>query len=53
MYPIYESYVTYLVNNYSLDHVIEANMDSDSFEEIFGKTFEVSFEEWKEYILSN
>ena len=22
MYPIYESYVTYLVNNYSLDHVI-------------------------------
>jgi hypothetical protein len=53
MYPIYESYVTYLVNNYSLDHVIEANIDSDSFEEIFGKTFEVSFEEWKEYILGN
>ncbi|MFA5154732.1 MAG: hypothetical protein WC554_19460 [Clostridia bacterium] len=52
MYVIYESYVTYLVNTYSLDHVIEANMDSDSFEEIFGKTFEVSFEEWKSYILS-
>ncbi|MDD3093587.1 MAG: hypothetical protein PHV04_05620 [Clostridia bacterium] len=52
-YSIYESYVTYLVNNYSLDHVIGANIDCESFEEIFGKSHEIMFDEWKEYILSN
>ena len=50
-YILAESYVKYLVNTYSLDQVIQANMDCDSFEEIFGKTFEVSFNEWKAYIL--
>ncbi|HQM97230.1 MAG TPA: hypothetical protein PK705_09515, partial [Clostridia bacterium] len=52
-YSIYESYVTYLVNNYSLDHVIGANIDCESFEEIFGKSHEIMFDEWKEYILGN
>lgn len=49
-YPIVESFVTYLVNTCSLDKVIEANMDCNSFEEIFGKSYEIAFDEWKAYI---
>jgi len=52
-YPIYESYVTYLIKNYSLDHVIEANIDCESFEEIFGKSHETIYEEWKDYLFNN
>ncbi|MDD3970821.1 MAG: hypothetical protein PHY13_01225 [Clostridia bacterium] len=53
LYPIYESYVTYLVNTYSLDHVIGANIDVGKFEEIFGKSNEIIFSEWKDYLFEN
>ena len=45
-YPYYESFITYLIENYSLEDVIEVVTNHHTLEEIFEKNFEELQQEW-------
>lgn len=45
-YPYYESFMNYLVENYSLEDVIEVVTKHQTVEETFGKNFEDLQQEW-------
>lgn len=49
-YPQYESFVGYLVNQYSLEHVIQTVADYAMIKEVFGKSAEELFVEWERYL---
>ncbi|WP_143524482.1 hypothetical protein [Roseburia sp. 499] len=45
-YPYYESFINYLIENYSLEDVIEVVTKHQTVEETFGKNFEELQQEW-------
>lgn len=47
-YAFYESFVGYLVDEYSLEQVLQAIQDYDNIEAIFGKSFDELHSDWKE-----
>lgn len=51
-YPLYESFVSYLVDENSLDCVIQAVAKSDSVENIFHKDFKSLQKDWISFLLS-
>lgn len=50
-YPLYESFVTYLVNTYSLEQVIRAISDCTDTDKIFGKSPDELLTGWKAYLV--
>lgn len=51
-YALYESFVGYLADEYSLEQVMQALDDYHKVQEIFGKSFEELQSEWKQCLLS-
>ena len=47
-YPYYESFITYLIEHYSLEEVIEVVTGNQTVEEVFEKNFEELQQEWME-----
>lgn len=46
---LFESWMSYMIEMYSLDNALAAYLDTDSFESIYGMTFEASLAQWAEH----